>query len=328
MMGFGDQRIRWLSKPHIPTGGLRDAAGSREDADIAASLALDRIGNEVLWLFKPSICGENDIASLGLGEGAKNYLLKEWSNISFIEYQKDSFVPAWNIHKSRSWSSLSENEKLELSRLIETKKEESEKIWEKEGQTLLSMLTASSSMLPCAEDLGAVPDCVPKVLKSLNILGLSVVRWSRLWEKEGQPYIPFANYRPLSVCTPSVHDSSTLREWWEKEADQAQFVAFVGSPALGRVYNPGIARVILLAIAGAASRFRVFQFQDLLHLSSRWYAPDAASERINVPGTVSTFNWTWRMPASIEEISEDKNLLASIRELASVKPAQNLKMKV
>jgi len=183
-------------------------------------------------------------------------------------------------------------------------------------------------MLPCAEDLGAVPECVPRVLAGLNILGLRVARWNRAWDKEGEPYAAFEDYPELSVCTPAVHDSSTLREWWDREADQEKFAGFMGAPSLPRVYNPGTARTMLLKIASAASRFRVFQIQDLLHLSTKWYAPDPASERINVPGTNNEFNWTYKLPANIEDIASDTELVNAVKELGSVKPAQVKKEKV
>jgi 4-alpha-glucanotransferase len=177
-------------------------------------------------------------------------------------------------------------------------------------------------MLPCAEDLGAVPDCVPQVLTKLKILGLRVVRWFRDWGKEGQPYIPFKAYPELSVCTPAVHDSSTLREWWDREADQQLFAGFIGLPSLPRVFNPGTAKIILHKIAAANSRFRVFQIQDLLHLSPRWYAPDPATERINVPGTYNEFNWTYRLPADIGELEKDEDLVNAVREMTEHKPGK------
>jgi 4-alpha-glucanotransferase len=117
-----------------------------------------------------------------------------------------------------------------------------------------------------------------------------------------------------------VHDSSCLREWWNREADQEAFSGFIGVPSLPRVYNPGTARVILSKVAAAASRFRVFQIQDLLHLSNRWYAADPASERINVPGTANEFNWTWRLPAPVSELAKDDDLIRAVSELAAVKP--------
>jgi 4-alpha-glucanotransferase len=183
------------------------------------------------------------------------------------------------------------------------------------------MLIESSSMLPCAEDLGAVPGCVPRVLTKLKILGLRVVRWHRRWDVDKQPYIPFEEYPELSVCTGAVHDSSTIREWWEREADQQQVAGFIGLPSLPKIYNPGTAKAILTKTASARSRFRVFQIQDLLHLSTKWYAEDPASERINVPGTNNEFNWTYRLPAPIGEIGKDKDLVKAVAELSKVKVA-------
>jgi 4-alpha-glucanotransferase len=122
-----------------------------------------------------------------------------------------------------------------------------------------------------------------------------------------------------------VHDSSTLREWWEREAEQETFAAFIGVPALPKIYNPGAAKIILHRIAAAASRYRVFQIQDLLHLSPKWYAADPASERVNVPGTLNEFNWTYRLPAPIAEIAKDTDLINAVREMTNIKPAKKAK---
>jgi len=321
-LGFDDGRIRWLSQPHIPTVELRRAVqnscGPAEaEAELQAILdiALDRIGEEELWLFKPGIKGEKDIKNLEINEGGKNCLLRAWNNRLLFRYENKSFSPVWYYYKSRAWASLSGEEREKLQSLFDRKSAESEKKWEAQGRKLLTILKESSTMLPCAEDLGAVPSCVPAVLTKLGILGLRVVRWTRDWEKEGQPYIPFADYPELSVCTPAVHDSSTVREWWDREAGHEAFSRFIGAPSLPNVYNPGAAAVILKHIASAASRFRVFQIQDLLHLSPRWYAGDSAAERINTPGTCNEFNWTYRLPAKLAEISKDEVLTAAVRKL-------------
>jgi 4-alpha-glucanotransferase len=330
-LGFDQGRTRWVCQPHIPTHEVWNALREGLDSDGAAqeaapeaarvfSKVLDRIGDEELWLFKKTIKGEKDIAALKLHPSAENYLVKAWQNRIFFEYEKDCFFPVWYYRNSRAYGSLSEDERSRLESLLEQRRLDSEKIWEDQGRRLLSVLTASSSMLPCAEDLGAVPDCVPRVLTQLKILGLRVVRWFRAWDREGQPYVPFEEYPELSVCTPSVHDSSTTREWWDREADQEVFCGFIGFPSLPRVYNPGTAKIVLYKTAAAASRFRVFPIQDLLHLSPRWYAEDPALERINVPGTANDFNWTYRLPASIAEIAGDGDLVKGAAELAAVKP--------
>jgi 4-alpha-glucanotransferase len=334
-LGFDKSRIRWASQPHIPTGELWDALRANwgnlfNEADIAAaankifSKALDRIGAEDLWLFKRKIKGEKDIDILGLHPAIRSYLFHAWNDRIFLEYQKGKFFPIWYYRNSRAYHSLSEEEKKSLEALIEKRRIKSEKVWEAQGKKLLSILVESSHMLPCAEDLGAVPDCVPKVLRKLKILGLRVVRWHRRWDQDGQPYIPFEDYPELSVCTPAVHDSSTVREWWEREANQEQFAGFIGVPSLPRVYNPGAAKTILTKTAAARSRFRVFQIQDLLHLSPKWYSPDSAAERVNVPGTNNEFNWTYRLPAAIDEIAKDKELIRAVAELSRVKAVKKV----
>jgi 4-alpha-glucanotransferase len=333
-LDFDAGKIHWLSAPHVSTETVWNSIryrynGTRSEDEIALEAAqvfnraLNRIGGEDMWLFKDTIKGEKDICALGLTLAAEEALLSAWRNRLFYEYEEGNFFPVWYYRDSSGFASLSEKEKTELEDLLLEHKAISETIWETEGMKLLSVLTESSSMLPCAEDLGAVPECVPLVLSRLNILGLRVIRWFRSWDKEGQPYIPFEDYPELSVCTPSVHDSSTLREWWDTEADQEHFASFIGVPSLPKVYNPGTAKAILKSAAAAASRFRVFPIQDLLHLSLKWYTADPAQERINVPGTTNEFNWTYRLPASIDEIRKDTDLLQSVKELAEVKPVKD-----
>jgi len=329
-LGFDKGRVRWISQPHIPTGELYDAirTQTQNEAEVHAAAekvfaeVLDRVGDEELWMFKNRIKGEKELCALGLHPSAIPCLLKAWQNRIFLEYEKGKFSPTWDYRNSRAYRSLSEEEKKDLEKLLETHTAKSEKVWEAQGMKLLSVLAKSSHMLPCAEDLGAVPPCVFKVLNKLEILGLRVVRWHRDWDSDGQPYVPFNEYPELSVCTPAVHDSSTVREWWEREANQEQFAGFIGFPSLPKVYNPGTAKAILSKTASARSRIRVFQIQDLLHLSSRWYAEDPASERVNVPGTNNEFNWTYRFPAPIAEIGKDKDLIKAVAELSNVSAAK------
>jgi 4-alpha-glucanotransferase len=249
----------------------------------------------------------------------RQYLFGAWHNRIFLEDEKGKYFPVWYYRNSRAYQSLSGGEKGSLEELLQNRQARSEKNWEAHGMKLLSALSGSSPMLPCAEDLGAVPKCVPRVLAKLKILCLRVVRWHRYWDTEGQPYVPFEEYPQLSVCTPAVHDSSTVREWWEREANQEQFSGFLGYPSLPRVYNPGTAKIILAKTASARSCFRVFQIQDLLHLSNKWYSQDPEAERVNVPGTCNEFNWTYRLPAPITEIGKDRDMIKTVAELGKAK---------
>ncbi|MCL2211144.1 MAG: 4-alpha-glucanotransferase [Treponema sp.] len=332
-LGFDRSRVRWVSQPHIHTDEIFEVLRSnwggdftpeeiKAAADKIFSKALARINDEELWLFKKKITGEKDIDKLALHPSCRGYLLAKWKNRTFLEYKKGKFFPVWQLRNTTAYQSFTQNEKNALDALLEKRQNKSERIWMQQGMKLLSVLVESSSMLPCAEDLGAVPSCVPKALSKLKILGLRVTRWHRDWYQNSQPYVPFEDYPVLSVCTPAVHDSSTVREWWNNEADQEQFAAFIGVPSLPKVYNPGTAKVILSKTASARSRFRVFQIQDLLHLSNNWYSENPEDERVNVPGTANEFNWTYRLPAAIHEISKDKELIAAVAQLNKIKPVK------
>ena len=326
-------RRRWLSRPHIPTGAVYEAligTGDSGDpsssgaADAAAaeagkvfSLALDRIDAEELWLFKDSIHGELDIEELGLHPAATACLQAAWRDRPLLEFEEGLYSPSWTYWDTRAFPTLSEEERRRFEGLVNRKRAESEAIWEDQGRKLLSALTSAVPMLACAEDLGAVPACVPRVLEDLGILGLRVLRWARRWGDPGEPYLPLSDYPEASVCTPAVHDSSTVREWWEREADRDAFRSFVGDFSIPDVYGPGAAYSLLRTVAGARSRICVFQIQDLLHLSPRWYAGESAAERVNVPGSVNEFNWTYRLPATIAEIAADEGLSTGIARLCA-----------
>lgn len=325
-LGFDAGRIRWLSRPHVSGSALGDAVsrsgGNAADAERACSLALERIGDEDLWLFKPGIDGELDIEHLGLHPAASAFLQSAWRDRVLLEYAPGLFATAWTYWDTRAYPSLSEDERRRFEDLVVRKKKDSEAIWEAQGRKLLSALAASTPMLACAEDLGVVPDCVPLVLNDLGILGLRVIRWARRWKENGEPYIPLSDYPYLSVCAPAVHDSSTVREWWEKEADRPALRVFVGDLAESAGYDPKIARAFLKAVAEAESLLCVFQIQDLLHLVEGYYAPNPARERVNVPGTVNDFNWTYRLPAPVADLTKDDALIAAIAEIAASRAAR------
>jgi len=313
-LGFCPERIRWLSRPHVRRDRLVGAAGEAA-AKGAVSAALERIGNEELYLFKDSILGEKDIEALPtVSPAARDFLLGSWRDRALYEYEEGLFVPAWTYRGSTAWPTLSDEEREKLESLIARKSSEAESLWADTGRALLGALSSFTSMQSCAEDLGAVPDCVPAVLGELGIPGLRVLRWARRWDESGQPYIPVSEYPELSVACPSVHDSSSLREWWESEADR-EATWRAATAALGRDLGPCPGRlgpedalVLNEMIARSASRIAAYPIQDLIAMSPVLRPDDPRSERVNVPGTVGGANWSYRMPASLEALVADAEL--------------------
>jgi 4-alpha-glucanotransferase len=326
-LGFSPDRIRWISEPHVPTQACVAAnGGDYLGTHGVLNSVMDRIGDEELWRFRSGIIGERDILALDVPQGIKDVLLLYWHNRVLFKIAAvkniDHFAPVWTHKQSTAWGTLTAEEKTALEALFAKKDKQNEKLWEERARGILSAITASTPMIACAEDLGVELKAVPKVLSELSILSLCVIRWSRMWNKENAPYVPLKKYPALSVTTTSVHDSSTNRLWWETEHEAEDFVAQNKAPkeaaadlATG-VYSVKTAKWFLETAANSASVFCIHPIQDFLAITESYRAADAASERINVPGTVNDFNWTYRLPVTVEKLLSDKTLTAAIAHIA------------
>lgn len=319
-LGFNDDRIKWLLKPHVETRTIEEVNNNDYlGTHGLLQKVMDRIGNEELWLFKDSIKTDQDIWDSDIESYyVKERLTQKWRDRMLVEVE-GGYYPIWTYTKTTAWNSLNNEEKFRFTELLAKKNEKMDKLWEHQARTVLGELTGATKMIACAEDLGANIECLPGVLGDLNINSLCVVRWKRDWEKPSQPYYAFEHYPEKSVATASVHDSSTLRIWWCTEGDAHDFLrAFPAENPNIRVgeYNPETAKYILKKVATANSMFVINPIQDFLGLVDRYYAEDMDLERVNVPGSVNAFNWTYRLPANVEDLLKDKELIAAIKEIA------------
>jgi 4-alpha-glucanotransferase len=116
----------------------------------------------------------------------------------------------------RIWS-IPYNDPLENQGLNGVFDPKDEKVWEKHGRDILSVMVKNTSMLLCAEDLGTIPKSCPKVLGGLGIPGNDVQRWTKEWVKK-HDFLKPKEYRFLSVAMLSTHDTTNWPAWWENEA--------------------------------------------------------------------------------------------------------------
>lgn len=72
---------------------------------------------------------------------------------------------------------------------------------------------------------------------------------------------------------------------------------------------------LLSACKASKSTWFIPPLQDLLYINKKYWKENAEDERINVPGSVNPFNWTYRIPARLEDLLEDKELCKIIKEL-------------
>lgn len=173
--------------------------------------------------------------------------------------------------------------------------------WKNEAMEKLPALKRATNMLVCGEDLGLVPACVPDVMRQLGVLSLEVQRMPK--NSRGEFSRP-ADAPYLSVVTPSTHDMSTIREWWEEDRAVTQrfFDNELKFPGDAPVSCPGwVSRAIIEQHLAASAMWSIFQLQDLLGMDDELRRSNPADERINVPADPRHY-WRYRMHLTLESL--------------------------
>ncbi len=81
-------------------------------------------------------------------------------------------------------------------------------------------------------------------------------------------------------------------------------------------YTPAAAEKILESFFRSSSEMCILQIQDYFALDAD-LRRDTEQERINVPGTVSELNWTYRIPVPLEELLDRERLCSIIQKLTT-----------
>lgn len=163
------------------------------------------------------------------------------------------------------------------------------------GERLLGVVgEAAPEAEIVGEDLGVVPPFVRASLARLGIPGYRVLRW----EDDGGKFRNPTAYPVRSVATSGTHDTSTLACWWDDELSAEGRRALAAVPAFTPLagaerFTPVVLDALLDGLYGAASELVVVPFPDAY----------GGRERINVPATVGTANWAYRLPWTVEEFA-------------------------
>lgn len=178
--------------------------------------------------------------------------------------------------------------------------------WKKESLKKLPRLKAVTNMLVCGEDLGMVPDTVPGVMKQLGILSLEI---QRMPKQQDVTFFNPANAPYLSVVTPSTHDMSTIRGWWQESRTLTQnfYNTELGQSGEAPYFcEPWINRAIVLQHLYSPAMWSIFQLQDILGMSAELRRENPDDERINIPANPQHY-WRYRMHISLEQLIKEKN---------------------
>jgi 4-alpha-glucanotransferase len=186
-----------------------------------------------------------------------------------------------------------------------------DEFWEKEAMQKLPALKKATNMLICGEDLGMVPACVPDVMEELGILSLEI---QRMPKATGATFFHPATSPYLAVVTPSTHDMSTIRAWWEEDHALTQrfFNEILGENGEAPSYcYAEIAQKIIAQHFFSPAMWSIFQLQDLLSINSELRRVDFQAERINVPANPKHY-WRYRMHLNLEDLCKATDFNAAI----------------
>ena len=160
-----------------------------------------------------------------------------------------------------------------------------DEFWRRGAEHKLPELLGATGMLACGEDLGMVPDCVPGVMDHEKILSLKM----RGMEHEGE-------WKTLSVCATSSHDSETLRMQCDHDPE------------------PWEVRRMLWDFLDSPSMLAIFPLQDWVALDKGLRRPDRMAERINEPAN-PRHHWRFRLHFNVEELLKASELNVTVEGL-------------
>ena len=171
----------------------------------------------------------------------------------------------------------------------------------KKAMQKLPALKRATNMLVCGEDLGLVPRSVPEVMRQLGLLSLEIQRMPK--DPKRQFFHP-ADAPYLSVVTPSTHDISTIRGWWEEDRDLTQkfFVDELGQWGLAPYFcDAWVNKAVVVQHLYSPAMWSIFQLQDILGSNRKIRRPNPHEERINVPANPKHY-WRYRMHLTLEDL--------------------------
>lgn len=142
-----------------------------------------------------------------------------------------------------------------------------------------------------AEDLGVITPDVEALRDDYALPGMAVLQFAfGGGDYAVNAFLPH-NLKENQVVYTGTHDNDTSHGWWlnAEEGERANFRAYTG---LEPSYDTFTKALIEMAFASRAN-LAVVPLQDVLNLGS--------DHRMNLPGTTSQANWSWRyLPGELD----------------------------
>lgn len=238
------------------------------------------------------------------------------SNVLFFEVEGSNgtqYYPRFGMETLRTFADLDNYTKDRLWELyVDYFYRRQDANWYRSGMEKLPALKRATNMMICGEDLGMMTPCVTSAMNELGILSLEVQRAPKsnkieFFHPNNAPY--------LSVVTPSTHDMSTIRGWWEEDRGVTQrfFNSQLGHWGEAPYFcESWICRDIILQHLYSPAMWSIFQMQDLLSISDSVRRTNPHDERINVPSN-SMHSWRYRLHLNMEDLLQNDDFNNELR---------------
>ncbi len=245
-------------------------------------------------------------------------MYKLLSEILFLKYPHNSqqtYIPRHSLYKTYSFNALDDFTKQKVMELYnDYYYRRNEDFWKQQAYIKLPAIKKATDMLICGEDLGMIPKCVPQVMDDLNILSLEIQRMPKNTDLE---FAHPDDYPYLSVASPSSHDTSTIRAWWEEDSSRSQrfFNKILGKTGASPYFcEPWIVKDIIVQHIYSPSMWTIFPIQDLLGMDKNLRFLIANEERINNPSNPRHY-WRYRLHLNIENLLKETDFNTLIKNM-------------
>lgn len=315
-----------LTEPFISDSIVNQAFG--ENSLLVAETFLER-KTDGLWQFKPEFSSQKQVEATDFSKnkllskldaatqaGIRKGLFGLLANVILLRNSTDGSLHfRFGIEKTSSFQNLGGWQQQFLKNLYNHYFfRRQDDFWQTEAMEKLPSLKRSTNMLICGEDLGMVPACVPDVMQELGILSLEI---QRMPKQLGATFFNPKDAPYLSVVTPSTHDMSTVRGWWEEDRGLTQrfYNEVMGIPNDAPYYcEAWVNQAIVAQHLNSPAMWAIFQLQDLMGIDADLRRENPHDERINLPSNPKHY-WRYRMHLSLEDLSLEERFCSLFSSL-------------
>jgi 4-alpha-glucanotransferase len=187
------------------------------------------------------------------------------------------------------------------------------------GKHFIEVLLAKMKEMPILKHLNPHELEIDRTIQNLGVCGVKSLFQLLRKTYDGHVFLDLSIPPPQSVTTTALHEGEPIRLWWQNHPPQSREIA----KSLGWTYDPLLARAKVFELLqlgfNTASLFHLNLLEDYLDLVGELSPQDPTLERVNIPGTISDFNWSFRFIASLEQIVSNHFLRDNIRNLINKK---------